>query len=292
MKAILLAGGSGSRLWPISSDSLPKQFLRIGKDKSFFQQTIQRLLKVLLPKDIVVVTNAKFQSKVLSDLYELGISVPPCNVVLEPVGKNTAPAIALGIKYCMDKLNCDEEEVVLVTPSDHVIEPQERFIEYLSYAEQLAKQDCIVAFGAKPTRAETGYGYIKVSHSHEINNFVYFDVDRFVEKPNLETAERFLAEGKYYWNSGIFVFKIRTIVEEFKKHAPDIAIALNSNFESMLKNFSNMVSIRLCGYGENKECEDDTFGYLLERCWMLGFYIRTFRKGQGWQCNNGKCTYI
>ncbi len=246
MKVFILAGGSGTRLWPLSKPDFPKQFLRICEDRSFFQKTLLRVLKVTSPENIVVITSKNYESLIIKDMQELGIQESFCNLVFEPVGKNTAPAIALGIKYCMDKLKCSHDEVIISMPSDHVIEPSDVFANYLKQAEQVAKEGFIVTFGVKPTRPETGYGYIKVSSKDGIyRDFAVFDVERFVEKPDLETAKKFLQEGNYYWNSGIFAFNIGKIVEELKKHAPEIASCLDKNFEEFLDSFSQMPFISI-----------------------------------------------
>ena len=184
MKALILAGGSGTRLWPLSRKNYPKQFLRLNGDKSLLQQTVDRLLNVVLPEDIVVMTNNEYKFYVKSDLNSVS------HVILEPASKNTAPAIALGVKYCMDKLGCKEDDAVFITPSDHIIRPADKFNESMRSSEEMAKKGKIVTFGIKPTRPETGYGYIKVRSQKTENR--YFPIERFVEKPDAETAEKYI----------------------------------------------------------------------------------------------------
>lgn len=160
MKVLILAGGSGTRLWPFSRKNYPKQFLRLNGDRSLLQQTVERFLQVVSPQDIVLMTNRDYKFHLLADLPNQ--SSPFSNIVLEPVSKNTAPAIALGIKYCMERLGCKGDDVIFVSPSDHIIRPTERFSEYVIASERIAKEGHIATFGIRPDRPETGYGYIKV----------------------------------------------------------------------------------------------------------------------------------
>ena len=164
MKALILAGGSGTRLWPLSRKNFPKQFLKLNGDKSLLQQTAERLLKAINPEDIIVMTNSDYKFHVLSDLQSLNsdLTTLSSNIILEPAFRNTAPAIALGIKYCIEKLGCGEDEVVFISPSDHIIRPDERFAEYLKVSEDIAQKGYIVTLGITPDRPETGYGYIRV----------------------------------------------------------------------------------------------------------------------------------
>lgn len=249
MKAIILAGGSGTRLWPLSRKNYPKQFLKLNGDRSLLQQTADRLLKSVSMDDIIVITNNDYRFYVKSDLEGIG------NIILEPVGRNTAPAIALGIKYCMEALGCKEDEVLFISPSDHIIKSAGKFAEYMNYADDIAKRGYIVTFGIKPDRPETGYGYIKVrSEKSEVGSqeskvksqeTEYFPVERFTEKPDMETAQKFVEDGNYYWNSGMFAFSIGTMLDEFEKHAPDIRKALDLSFDEMMTCFEKMPDISI-----------------------------------------------
>ena len=168
------------------------------------------------------------------------------NVILEPASRNTAPAIALGIKYCLEKLGCKEDEVIFVSPSDHVIRPVDAFARAIIQAEAIAKAGYIVTFGIKPARPETGYGYIKAcGHREKINDAGYFKVDSFVEKPDLDTATGYVREGNYYWNSGMFAFSIKTMLDALSKFAPDIQKALGDTFAGMITNYPQMPDISI-----------------------------------------------
>ena len=214
MYGIILAGGSGSRLWPLSRELYPKQLLNLNSDKSLLQSTFERL-EGFMPKDnIVSITNTKHTSNVRMQLSELSSKV---NLLSEPVSKNTAPAIALAVKFIMHKSNSDS--VIIVVPYDHLIENQDKFLSTVKKGEKLAEAGYIVTFGIKPDYPETGYGYINTSDELQDG----FKVKEFVEKPDLETAKQYLKAGTYYWNSGIFMFKASTLIQEIEKLAPEIA---------------------------------------------------------------------
>ncbi len=239
MKAIILAGGSGTRLWPLSREEYPKQFLKLNGGRSLIQQTVDRLLKFLSPKDLIILTCERYKFHVKSHLAEL----EGYQLLLEPLARNTAPAIAYGLRYALDKLGCAEDEAFLVCPSDHVIEPAEEFAKVVQKAEAVAQKGYLVTFGVKPTRPETGYGYIKCGRPLEIEGIEAFEVARFTEKPDSETAERYLAEGGYYWNAGIFLFTLGTAAEEFKTYAPEIYQLYEAGLEFMRKHFHEMPDI-------------------------------------------------
>jgi len=203
MTNIILCGGNGTRLWPISRTLMPKQFVKLFEDKSLFQLTVERNSKVC--REQFIVSNTEQYFLALDQLEELNKTNN--RYLLEPVGRNTAPAIALA---CMA---LDKEEIVLVTPSDHLIKDEEEYTKVLQTAQELAKKDNLVTFGITPSFAETGFGYIEANKQ---------DVKAFHEKPNKETAQSYVEAGNYYWNSGMFMFKAGVFLEELEKYSPEI----------------------------------------------------------------------
>lgn len=233
MKSIILAGGSGSRLWPLSREEYPKQLLALDKDESLLQKTFNRLCTFSKPADIVTVTNIKHYSNIKLQLNKIDSS----NVVIgEPFGRNTAPAIASTLQYFIQQ-GC-EDDVVLIVPSDHLIKDIDGFNKTVEQGKELAEQGYIVTFGIKPTYPETGYGYIKTEKALSVG----YKVEKFVEKPNFETAKKYLDSGNYYWNGGIFMGKISTFLNEFKKYASDIYMHLGN------LDFSNSTQINFSVY--------------------------------------------
>ncbi len=204
MKIVILCGGSGTRLWPISRTLFPKQFCQLFGDESLYQKTVQRNLSFSSSFSIVINQEQYFMG--LDQFEELKIK-SPSHFILEPVGRNTAPAIALAAMVA------NPDELMLVVPSDHLIEDQKAYQESISKAMELANENHLVTFGIKPHYAETGFGYIEAQGN---------DVKSFKEKPNLATAESYLKLGNYFWNSGMFCFKAGVFLDELKKYAPDI----------------------------------------------------------------------
>jgi len=239
MKVIVLAGGSGTRLWPLSREFYPKQFLKINSNESLLQRTVLNFLTLVPPPDLIIVTNKNYVFHVKSDLKEKKIDLS--HIILEPVSKNTAPAIALAAKYCLEKLNCDPEEVILVSPSDHIIKPQDRFMAYISQGIKIAQKGYVVTFGVKPAKPETGYGYIKLREKQD--NF--YTAEAFIEKPDFEKAKKMVKSGNYYWNAGIFAFCLKTVLDEFNHHAPGIYRLLENNFEDLIHHFKEMPNISI-----------------------------------------------
>jgi len=214
IKAVVLAGGSGSRLWPLSRQQLPKQFLKLEGEVSLLEATVQRLHPMLGDSDVWVVTGeAHAAGEAYSDLVKY-------NRILEPVGRNTAPAIALAAALLIDQ--SDEDPVMVVLPADHVIKRPDVFRAHLAEAVKVAESGRLVTFGIKPERPDTGFGYIEVEDSDTGAK----PVKRFTEKPDLATAESFLQQGNYYWNSGMFVWKASVILEEISRWIPEIDTVL------------------------------------------------------------------
>ena len=222
MYGLILAGGSGSRLWPLSRELYPKQLLNIQNTESLLQATFERLIGLMPASNIISMTGVKHFSNVK---YQLSKISDKTVVLSEPISKNTAPAIALATKYIMEKTK--EDPVILVVPSDHLIKDVKAFSGTVCEGEKIANQGYIVTFGIQPTYPETGYGYINVTDNNVEKGFI---VNKFVEKPNLELAEKYISDGNYYWNSGIFMFKASTLLNELKKCSNDIYSLLN-NFD-------------------------------------------------------------
>lgn len=204
MTNIILCGGSGTRLWPISRTLLPKQFVKLFSNKSLFQLTVERNSR--LCKSQFIVSNSEQYFLALDQLEELGKENN--KYLLEPIGRNTAPAIALA---CMA---LEYDELVFVTPSDHLIKDEKEYEKVLKKAKEFANDNKLVTFGITPTFAETGFGYIESKNE--------FDVKAFHEKPNFEAASSYLEAGNYYWNSGMFCFKAGVFLDELEKYSPEI----------------------------------------------------------------------
>ena len=240
MKVIILAGGGGSRLFPLSRKAYPKQFLALEDDKSLLVHTVERFLSLVPAEDIVLVTNESYRYHVQSEL-EL-CQADKAHIVLEPVARNTAPAIALAAKYCESELGCNRDEVLIIAAADHVIRQQEAFAECVSRAAAVAKGEAFVTFGIKPRSPETGYGYIEAGEEQEGS----FKVLSFKEKPNLELAEKYVAAGNYYWNSGMFAFSLGCIMDELAAYQPEISSLLaDRSCSKVQERFEDMPSISI-----------------------------------------------
>lgn len=239
MKIIILAGGGGTRLFPLSRANYPKQFLKIGAPQSLLAQTVARFLPLAAANDIVIVTNHEHLHHVRNELAVCGAGA--AHVLLEPIGRNTAPAVALAARYCLDNLGADEEELLLVTPSDHLVGKPEAFAQAIRQAAAMAACGRIVTFGVRPDKPETGYGYIQAG-AKQGDGYI---VESFKEKPDAATAERYLKAGNYYWNSGLFAFAIGTLRDELARYQPAIHAHMEKPFAAMLQDFAGLPDISL-----------------------------------------------
>lgn len=214
MIALIMAGGVGTRFWPMSRKANPKQFLNIVGAKSMIRLTAERLSSKIDFKDIFVVTAASQADLTRKHLPEL----PEENIIIEPFGMNTAPCIALSAFYLNRKYDANEK--ILVLPADHLIAKTDEFLHKLDLAETAAGEDNLVTFGIEPDYPATGYGYIEGGN---LQNEGIFNVKQFKEKPDLATAQQFLEKGNFYWNSGMFMWKISTIMDAYKNFLPKVS---------------------------------------------------------------------
>lgn len=213
---VIMAGGTGSRLWPLSRELYPKQFLRLYGQRSMLQETVLRLDDVDA-REPVVICNQEHRFLVAEQLRQ--INKLSHNIILEPVGRNTAPAIALA---ALSAIENGDDPILLVLAADHIINNKLAFHQAIKSAFKFALQGRLVTFGIVPTGPETGYGYIHRGQEETLDEQIAYQVSRFVEKPNKETAESYIASGEYYWNSGMFMFRAKKYLEELEKFRPDI----------------------------------------------------------------------
>ena len=230
VQPVVMAGGSGTRLWPLSRALHPKQFLVLSGNRSLFQQATHRLSTLTAPDIQVaapcVVGNEEHRFLVLDQLRELKLA--PATSLLEPVGRNTAPAMTLAALYALDALASQSDPVLVVSPADQTVTDDAAFTRTLQRAVRVAAEGAIVILGVTPDRPETGFGYIRARAESELatgSSDAAPRVERFVEKPNLETAQRYVAEGHYYWNSGMFVVRASVWLAAIERFRPDIAAA-------------------------------------------------------------------
>lgn len=238
MKGIILAGGGGTRLFPMSRGDLPKQFLKMGSDESLLVQTVKRLMTLMPPNDIVVVTNARYIDTLNSVLRENLLE--GCHVIYEPEPRNTAPAVLLAMKYCQDVLHAGLSEPMVVCPADHMIGDTQCFVDVVRIALDSAQNNVLATISIRPTHAETGYGYIKRKKDFGFG----FEVERFVEKPNVENAQLYLESGEYFWNSGVYIFTTHCLLNELDQSEPQLLRWLmNKSYENVLDHFKDIPNI-------------------------------------------------
>jgi len=217
---VILSGGSGTRLWPLSRKQYPKQYLPLVGDNTMLQETILRLNGLNNLTDPIIICNADHRFLVADQCQQISIKNP--TILLEPVGRNTAPAITAA---ALQSLKDSDDSTLLVLSADHVIQDVDAFYKAIHIASQQAQSGKLATFGIVSTDANTGYGYIKLSKE---NNNGAHKVEEFVEKPDLKTAEFYIEQGSYLWNSGMFMFQARTFIDELTTHAPNIVISVNN----------------------------------------------------------------
>ena len=216
MKVIILIGGSGERLWPISRELYPKSLLRLYGEKTLLQNTYEMVLEMVHPKNIISMTNVRQTTDVnlqLKKIYNNPI------IISEPMAKNTAPAVASALTYIKNK----RDEIVVILPVDFSVDDKEEFLSAINKAKILANNGYIAAIGVRPLYPETGYGYIKAGSSYKTGR----KIEKFIEKPSIENANKFIEDKDYFWNCGIYVAKVSVLIEAFQKYAPEIIANMN-----------------------------------------------------------------
>ena len=255
--AVIMAGGSGTRFWPKSTSSLPKQFLKLFGDRTMLQSTVDRVSELIPIENVLVVTNDKYVGIVKDQLP----CIPDENVIAEVVAKNTAPCVAIAASILEGK---DEESVMVVLPADHHITEPKKFVDFLSTAIEKAKnENALVTIGITPDKPETGYGYIHADESknEEISGNSVLGVHGFREKPDLETAKEFLASGDFFWNSGMFIWKSSNVMKSIQAFLPNMhaltqdASALNYSKDSIDHFYQSSESISI-DYGIMEKAEN------------------------------------
>lgn len=259
---VILSGGAGTRLWPLSWGDHPKQFLSLISDKTMIQETLLRLngLKIEAP---IISCGESHRFLVAQQIGEICDEKP--TILLEPMAKNTAPAIACA---CCAAMKRDKNAIVVVLPSDHVIADVKTFQKAVMTAAENAEKGSLVTFGIVPTFPATGYGYVKASG--EENNGAY-TLEKFVEKPCLETAQEYLASGEYSWNSGMFVFKASVFLDELKKYNPEMADLSIQAFEKANKADSDFIRLDAESFGKIK---GDSIDYAVMEKTKLGKIVK------------------
>nr|HDN01238.1 mannose-1-phosphate guanylyltransferase/mannose-6-phosphate isomerase [Deltaproteobacteria bacterium] len=250
---VILCGGSGTRLWPLSREAYPKQFYSLVEDATLLQSTVKRLSNLPGCKTPLLVCNNQHRFLVAEQLRRIGVKSP--SILLEPVGRNTAPAVACAALSLIEQ---KDDPVLFVLPADHIIRDIQAFGQAVETGSLLADQGNLVTFGVIPTAPETGYGYIKASDRLHTDNPA-FRVDHFVEKPNRDTAKDYIASGSYYWNSGMFMFRASRYIKELEHLAPEILSACTLACEKIVQDLD---FLRLDAEGF-ADCPSDSVDYAI-----------------------------
>jgi mannose-1-phosphate guanylyltransferase/mannose-6-phosphate isomerase len=240
MNSVILCGGSGTRLWPLSRKNYPKQFLNLYSDKSLIQETFLRMRRIMPAKNIYFITGGDNYYNVFNQIKEVFPAFEEGNIILEPAARNTLPAAALAIKYLREKKKVPADEQILFAPADHSITDGEQFAKL---SRKMCKEvgENIGTIGIVPSKPETGYGYIQKGNRRGS----YFGVVSFKEKPTKEVAEGYIASEKYLWNSGMYMFNARTFGKALKKHAPEIAVSYEEKLAEFSLRFSSLPKISI-----------------------------------------------
>lgn len=235
MIAVILCGGSGNRLWPLSRKNFPKQFLKLYSDQSLLQETFLRIRKIIPADDIYLVTNPDNYFNVFNQIREICPFISERQIIVEPVSLNTAPAILLAVKYLAEKIKADEKAPLIFLPADHHIGEEDKFARIAKAAMENVG-DNIGTLGITPTGPETGFGYIEKGGSEG----AYSRAVSFKEKPDRRTAESYLASGRYAWNSGMYIMNSATFKGEIGRYAPHLAAHFEKSYEDFLDSFGEL----------------------------------------------------
>ena len=246
---VILCGGTGSRLWPISRESYPKQYLKINsKDNlTLLQRTFKRISNIPGLQEPILVCNEEHRFIAAEQMRQ--INIIPQTILLEPFGKNTAPAITLA---AITAINNEEDPILIVLSSDHYIEDEVNFVKVIENGIDYAKKGRLITFGVSPTKPETGYGYIKSARPFKTQQVEGIKIDEFIEKPDIVTARKFLGDKRFVWNSGIFAFKAKILIDEIKKFSTNIFETCNT----ALLNSKNDLDFKRISREDFSKCPD------------------------------------
>ena len=263
MHIVIIAGGAGSRLWPVSREAHPKPFIRMPDGYSLLQKTYLRGQSAAEVESVTTVTNRELFFRTEDDYHEL-IPDQPLHYVLEPFGRNTAPAIAAAALELEQRYG--EDALMLVLPADHLIQNEDAFTQAVSIASEAASEGQLVTFGIRPTQPETGFGYIEVGAGSNVTNGQVISVKQFVEKPDRDLAEQYLAGGRHLWNAGMFCFRVGSLLEELALHASELLGSVKGTLEAAQTSEIDGQSItRLCAKTFGAVVDDSIDYALMEK---------------------------